>query len=192
MNRAFLLYTFVFVILCATQSRAQELSSFDASVGVGVMGQFSKLINESFDAGPAASVALGYRPQKNSRFSLQLEYLYMHSSFSPGLSSREDAEVRFASLNLRFDLETHRGAWAPYLIIGFGTGGVAKKILSVPWDTNSPWIDTSYTGTTAINVGVGFHFNIWERSALFTQLRFVIGEDSGVSIPLQLGYKYEW
>ncbi len=153
----------------------------DCSASVGVNLQFAKIVNEGFDAGPHLNLMTAFRVASGSSLSLWLGFDYVATTFGTE-TSESDMHAWFIEGGMRFELKKLRSAFNPYLLIGFASGNVNQF---VPNGTAYPSISN-----TAVMFGTGFAFALQRDLDLVTSIRLLVGEGSGVSLPLNVGLRY--
>ncbi|MFM8473842.1 MAG: hypothetical protein ACKOBV_10035 [Candidatus Kapaibacterium sp.] len=174
-----LVFSIVFSIFFSSGTTCRAEGSGDIMVGGGVAMQFATLVNTGWHAGYDVNAMAAVRLMKDTGLHAWAGYeRYRTSSDSIGA---DEVRAFLVSVGLRADLRSPGSGIRPFLLLGFGVGESDRTVVR-----NS----VVSIRNTAMQFGVGIPVQVCGDADIVPMLRFIIGADSGFTIPLSLGLRW--
>lgn len=159
--------------------RAQSDATADVQFGGGVAVQFARVVNTGWQAGYDVHAMAGWRVSERKGLRLWLGYETFRTA--PDSLGTEDVRASYVHVGLRSDLSSPNAGVRSFFLIGFGIGTSEQTVVR-----NS----VRSLENTAIQFGLGFPVRLATSMDLVPMIRFVIGANSGFTIPVTVGLRW--
>jgi hypothetical protein len=179
-NMRALVCSAVIAVLCSyVPCAAQPGGAFDVLLSGGGAAQFATMVNTGVEFGPDVNVMAAWQVRPNRGLRMWIGY----ENFRAPVDEVNIKEVRawYISAGIRTDLYSWQSGVHSFLLLGFGAGNCEPSVV-----TNS----TASIRNTAIQLGVGIPVPITPSLKFVTMLRFVVGANSGFTIPVTAGLQW--
>lgn len=165
------------VVPCPAQAQVQ--GRYDLTLSGGGAAQFATMVNTGVEFGPDVNVMAAWQVRPNRGLRMWIGY----ENFRAPVNEVNIKEVRawYISAGIRTDLYSWQSGVHSFLLLGFGAGNCEPSVV-----TNS----TESIRNTAIQLGVGIPVPITPSLKFVPMLRFVVGANSGFTIPVTAGLQW--
>lgn len=168
------------VILCVVlPGAAQAQGRYDLTLSGGGAAQFATMVNTGVEFGHDMNVMAAWQVRRNRGLRLWMGY----ENFLAPVNEAQIKEVRawYVSAGIRTDLYSWQSGIHSFLLLGFGAGNCEPSVV-----TNS----TASIRNTAIQLGVGIPVPLSASLKIVPMLRFVVGANSGFTVPVTVGLQW--